>query len=798
MEEGPAGRGAAPATAIPITINGNPAAVVTVGSGAGPTAAAVTINTAFAVTIGSGQATVSGAVSVNNAVAVNVGGGRADQVSGLVSVQGPPLSTALTVDDHLDPAGQGFVVKTNAVTDAGSLNVQFGAGRLSALALQGGAGNDSFFVGDFNDPLDQLPQQMTVSGGGCSNTLYVGGQVAADNDYKITNHSVSAYETFFTRQFVLHHRLTNQIDYDHLAGLEVDGNSVNANTFTVMSSAAVTPVTLVGGLVAGLFDVGDATHSLGDVAGSVTVHGHGHGGGDQLFVDDTNSTTPLVEQISFSVTARQVARHETLRRGLRLLAFDTAVNYDGVASVNLFGGTTPTSFLVRSTAAGTPVAVTAAGADVFQVGDATDSLDGLLAPVTLNGAGASDLTFDDEATAAPRAENLDTAVLTRATTDGVQQFTPVNFQGMSHIALFNPAGGGGAAVFGVAAGASVDLYGHPGAPDEFSVNPQSGAQGTQFGNVTIHGQLADNDFAFYSDQFAPGPNSYTFATDPTGTAEVVTRPGVGLATFVGVTEIIPITPQTGGSTVKVQGVVSTTSLNMSLENGDTVVIGSQAPGLGGTLANSNGAVNVGAPAGAIVSLTVDDSGDTATGNKEVTLTPKQGPFDIFNHIDGLAPAEITYGLDPSSSVTLLGGAANTLFVARGVLDPVNLTIQGGAQLPNQPATGHNVLIAGANPITLVDGGGQDILIAGSTDYDNNDAALTAILAEWSRTDEDFATRVSNLMSGADGLPALNASTVHWNGGGSKLVGGGVQDWFFANSFDEVSNFIDNDVFTMIQ
>jgi hypothetical protein len=50
----------------------------------------------------------------------------------------------------------------------------------------------------------------------------------------------------------------------------------------------------------------------------------------------------------------------------------------------------------------------------------------------------------------------------------------------------------------------------------------------------------------------------------------------------------------------------------------------------------------------------------------------------------------------------------------------------------------------------------------------------------------FEFRLGVCLPGANGLPVLSANTVHWNGGGSQLIGSGGLDWFFANSFNEAS------------
>jgi hypothetical protein len=90
----------------------------------------------------------------------------------------------------------------------------------------------------------------------------------------------------------------------------------------------------------------------------------------------------------------------------------------------------------------------------------------------------------------------------------------------------------------------------------------------------------------------------------------------------------------------------------------------------------------------------------------------------------------------------------------------------------------NLLIAGSSASTLVAGNDDDILIGGTTAYDTDLAALQAIMAYWTGSD-DYATRVANLMS-SNGVPLLDATTVTGNGGGNMLTGGSGLDLFYGN------------------
>jgi hypothetical protein len=120
---------------------------------------------------------------------------------------------------------------------------------------------------------------------------------------------------------------------------------------------------------------------------------------------------------------------------------------------------------------------------------------------------------------------------------------------------------------------------------------------------------------------------------------------------------------------------------------------------------------------------------------------------------------------------------------------VNLLVGGSGADTLYGGLGRDVLIGGSGPSTLHAGSGGDILIGGTTSYDNNAAALGAVLAEWGRTDADYLTRIAHLMNGGglNGSTVLNTSTVHNDGVANSLYGGAGQDWFFAGVLDALFN-----------
>src|SRR5262249_44694957 len=107
--------------------------------------------------------------------------------------------------------------------------------------------------------------------------------------------------------------------------------------------------------------------------------------------------------------------------------------------------------------------------------------------------------------------------------------------------------------------------------------------------------------------------------------------------------------------------------------------------------------------------------------------------------------------------------------------------------------GNDVLLGGPGPSLLISGGGQSflralgpaILIGGHTDYDANNAALFALLAEWSRPDLGYSSRVADLLHGGglNGSAVLDAATVHPDMAPALLADGAGLDLYFASADD---------------
>lgn len=104
--------------------------------------------------------------------------------------------------------------------------------------------------------------------------------------------------------------------------------------------------------------------------------------------------------------------------------------------------------------------------------------------------------------------------------------------------------------------------------------------------------------------------------------------------------------------------------------------------------------------------------------------------------------------------------------------------------------GTDILIGGKGRDKLNAGSGSDLLIGGWTDYDGNEAALCALLKEWSRSDATYRQRVDHILGltagGLNGAYNLSAATVHNDNASDELHGSSGADLFFASVGDKVN------------
>jgi hypothetical protein len=172
------------------------------------------------------------------------------------------------------------------------------------------------------------------------------------------------------------------------------------------------------------------------------------------------------------------------------------------------------------------------------------------------------------------------------------------------------------------------------------------------------------------------------------------------------------------------------------------------------------------------------------------------------------PGAVTVNLQTGSATGVANGAVNHVFYIEDVLGARNAvnTLTGASTAATGNAlgsvlvggklndtitggVGRSLLIGGDGIDGITGGSADDIVIGGWTDWDSNTTALTALLAEWSRTDAAtalYSHRIDDLRTGTsdpgrlNGSYFLNAQTVHDDGKADVLRGGPGTDWFWAN------------------
>jgi hypothetical protein len=169
-------------------------------------------------------------------------------------------------------------------------------------------------------------------------------------------------------------------------------------------------------------------------------------------------------------------------------------------------------------------------------------------------------------------------------------------------------------------------------------------------------------------------------------------------------------------------------------------------------------------------VTGDDNGPT-----DDTIIVRHSPVNA-DFMEVLVNGQTQYaGLALTvNNLVVNGGDGNNTIVVQGSFPGLNTTLTAGK--------GRSLFITGMTPATIQGGGGDNILIGGSTVYDADTTALAAIMAEWTRTDATYADRVDHLLNGGglNGSYLLNTSTVTGNGGGNTLLGGTGLNLYFGN------------------
>ena len=189
---------------------------------------------------------------------------------------------------------------------------------------------------------------------------------------------------------------------------------------------------------------------------------------------------------------------------------------------------------------------------------------------------------------------------------------------------------------------------------------------------------------------------------------------------------------------------------------------------------------------------------------KIVVSPKGGvPFafkvsDVQHIVISLGDGNDKVKIDSDIRVDVLinGGNGNDTITAGGgnailVGGAGNDTLKGGSR--------GDILIGGTGSDKLTGSDGGDLLIAGSTVYDNDPAALRALLSECIAS-VSYATRVNQLLTGTGptGIRLQSGVTVFADNDPDKLTGNDGADWFLADRpNDKVKGLSGDEIFTNI-
>ncbi|MFP6764498.1 MAG: Calx-beta domain-containing protein, partial [Planctomycetaceae bacterium] len=145
-------------------------------------------------------------------------------------------------------------------------------------------------------------------------------------------------------------------------------------------------------------------------------------------------------------------------------------------------------------------------------------------------------------------------------------------------------------------------------------------------------------------------------------------------------------------------------------------------------------------------------------------------------IDGGDGNDYIRGGNHNDLIRAGGGSVNRIFGDRGAD-----ILVGGAGTDYLYGGGGRDILIGGGARDRVDGhGGDDILIGGSTVYDNDDAALTALMSVWS-SNESYVNRVASVTTGSGSLNGVRleaGTTVLDDDVRDVLIGRNGRDLFF--------------------
>jgi hypothetical protein len=539
----------------------------------------------------------------------------------------------------------------------------------------------------------------------------------------------------------------------------------SSNEVTGLAPAAIvflagrrSPVDFIGGQGANIFTVtgspsgvlglsagtGGDTVNLQHTGGVVEIEGRG--GVDTVNLGQTSDGTASIQgtvtvgnQTGHSVVNLNDTANPFAGTNVTLSAAGTTGTVSGlgvpfspftlqyvsaeVSSLTINGGSHGNVYNVQSVPSGVVTTLhTGSGNDTINVGSTSNTLDGILGPLTVDGqAGVDTLNINDQGEIVPHTYMVTATTVVRAPGGPTITYLDIEILNLHPGRLLGTGPTDNVVdVLGTDANTAVEV--DAGGGTTVNVGNEDGTLDDLQGALHVNGE-GGSVLLNVNDQGSDSGQNYAIAD---GTVD---RSGAATIAYSGVGDLT-LNTGAGGNQIDVQ----------SLAFGTPATVNA---GAGGDLIRMRGGP-INAP------LTLHGQGNTRLGYVAYT-TP------VFVDAQTGQATDVKGGFSGINTIT--GGS------------DVNILVGDGAEnLTGAPGSQNLIISGGGSGLTLTGGGGGgDILIDGTTAYDaDTNGELEAILAEWTSTD-DYNTRVFNITHGV-GVPLLDATTVFDNGAQNNLVG----------------------------
>jgi hypothetical protein len=621
------------------------------------------------------------------------------------------------------------------------------------VTVNDGSGSDDVRISPSAENLNNIQGTVTVHGN------------HAGVDNLIVNDQNNGASQTFTLGIDSIARTGVAIYYDNLANYVTVNGGNGGNTFNVQALAGSYPsVTLNAGAFNNVINVGSAAGSLDSIQAPLTVNGAG--GINTLNINDPSSGGGQTYTMTSTTVGRSPAATVTYN-AIQALTVNSSAGSNNV--VNVQSTSSPTKIVGHTSFT---VNVGNAGKTEGIVGDLTITDPPTNALATVN--------VDDSADGSFRTATLDTITITGLGYGRIHGLSQgdILYRYVDTNAATVQTGTGGATVNVKATGKPVTLIGH----NDVTVNV-SNAGSVQ----AIAGPLTISDPPAFITLNVDDSQDGIFQT---ATLDTVTIGGARYGRIGGLSADIrykyadtkSVTLETGMSGARVNALATSTPVNLIGNPGGGIVslYASDADNTWNITSQNAGTLSSSVIAGTVMFTGVPD---LHGGNGADTFVFADGAgVDIgidggggTNTLDYSAySTTVLVDLQTGSATGVGAGIANIQNVAGGTgggAGIYNILVGNGGNVLTGGDGRRNLLIAGASASTLLGGNDDDILIGGTTAYDTEAglASLQAIMNYWSTTADDYGTRVGNLLSG-NGVPLLDATMVHNNGGGNTLTG----------------------------